>query len=125
MAARGLPGAFITMDVHSGEILGLGSFPTFEPALFTRPLTQAQVEETYNNPAGPLTDRAISGYYPTGSTFKLITATAALGKRASRRPRARSTTAAPSPVGGETFKNAGEGAAYGVDHPGTGAGSVR
>ena len=50
LAERGLPGGFITMDVHSGEILGLGSFPTFEPALFTRPLTQKQVDETYRNP---------------------------------------------------------------------------
>ena len=67
------------MDVHTGEILGLGSFPTFEPALFTRPLTQSQVDETLPRPdAAPLTDRAIAGLYPTGSTFKLITALAAL-----------------------------------------------
>jgi penicillin-binding protein 2 len=79
MAAKGLPGAFVTMDIHSGEILGLGSFPVFEPELFTKPqLTQKDVEETYNNPLGPMTDRAISGYYPTGSTFKIITALAAL-----------------------------------------------
>ncbi|HWA53144.1 MAG TPA: hypothetical protein VG816_03115, partial [Solirubrobacterales bacterium] len=64
MAERGLPGGFITMDVHTGEILALGSFPTFEPALFARPtLTQAQVDATYNNPAAPLTDRATAGLY--------------------------------------------------------------
>ena len=40
------------MNVHNGEILGLGSFPTFDPSLFTRPLTQKQVDETYNNPTG-------------------------------------------------------------------------
>src|SRR6478609_7239181 len=78
LAERGLPGGFITMDVHTGEILGLGSFPTFEPALFTRTLTQTQVDETYRNPSAPLLDRVTAGLYPTGSTFKLITAIAAL-----------------------------------------------
>jgi len=111
LAARGLPGAFITMDVHTGEILALGSFPTFEPSLFTRPLTQAQVEETYSNPAAPLTDRAITGYYPTGSTFKLITAMAALESGVLTPSRSIYDGGAFT-VGEESFKNAG-GASYG------------
>jgi len=79
LAARGLPGGFVTMNVNNGEILGLGSFPTFDPSVFTRPLTQSQVDALYRDPvAAPLTDRAIAGLYPTGSTFKLITAMAAL-----------------------------------------------
>jgi penicillin-binding protein 2 len=107
MAERGLPGGFITLDVHTGEILALGSFPTFEPALFTRPLTQAQVNETYLNPAAPLTDRAIAGQYPTGSTFKLITAIAALE---SGNLRLDEVIEDPGQfeIGGEVFKNAGE-----------------
>lgn len=109
MAERGLPGGFITMDVHSGEILGLGSFPTFEPALFTPPLTQKQVDETYRNPAAPLTDRATAGLYPTGSTFKPITAIAALESG-----NLQLSEAIEDPgqlvVGGEVFKNAGEAA---------------
>jgi penicillin-binding protein 2 len=111
LAARGLPGAFITMDVHNGEILGLGSSPTFEPELFTRPLTQAQVDETYNNPLGPMTNRAISGYYPTGSTFKLITAMAALESGILTPSRSIFDGGALT-VGGQSFKNAG-GAAFG------------
>lgn len=110
MAERGLPGGFITMDVHSGEILALGSYPTFEPALFARPsLTQAQVNETYRNPAAPLTDRAIAGLYPTGSTFKLITALAALE---SGNLRVDEPIEDPGVlvVGGQEFKNAGEAA---------------
>jgi penicillin-binding protein 2 len=112
LAARGLPGGFITMNVDSGEILGLGSFPTFDPSVFTKPLTQSQVNALYRDPvAAPLTDRAIAGLYPTGSTFKLITAMAAL----------ESGTITPSSViedggslnvGGESFQNAG-GASYG------------
>jgi penicillin-binding protein 2 len=110
MAERGLPGGFITMDVHTGEILALGSFPTFEPALFARPtLTQAQVDDTYNNPAAPLTDRATAGLYPTGSTFKLITALAALESG-----NLQVNEAIEDPgvlvVGGQEFKNAGEAA---------------
>jgi penicillin-binding protein 2 len=110
MAERGLPGGFVTMDVHTGEILALGSFPTFEPALFARPtLTQAQVDATYNNPAAPLTDRATAGLYPTGSTFKLITALAALESG-----NLQVNEAIEDPgvlvVGEQEFKNAGEAA---------------
>jgi penicillin-binding protein 2 len=109
LAERGLPGAFITMDVHSGEILGLGSFPTFEPALFTKPLTQKQVADTYRNPSAPLDDRAIAGLYPTGSTFKPITAIAALE---SGNLQLGEVIEDPGElvVGGQVFKNAGEAA---------------
>jgi penicillin-binding protein 2 len=109
LAERGLPGGFITMDVHTGEILGLGSFPTFEPELFTRPLTQKQVEETYNNPAAPLLDRVTNGLYPTGSTFKLITALAALE---SGKLTLGEVIDDPGvlEIGGQEFKNAGEAA---------------
>lgn len=107
MAEKGLPGGFISMNVHSGEILALGSFPTFEPALFTRPLTQAEVNDTYRNPAAPLADRAIAGQYPTGSTFKLITALAALE---SGKLQLNEVINDPGQfeIGGEVFKNAGE-----------------
>jgi penicillin-binding protein 2 len=109
LAERGLPGGFITMDVHTGEILGLGSFPTFEPALFTRPLTQKQVDETIRNPAAPLVDRVTAGLYPTGSTFKLITAIAALE---SGKLQLNEVIDDPGQlvVGDQVFKNAGEAA---------------
>ncbi len=109
LAERGLPGGFVTMDVHTGEILGLGSFPTFEPALFTRPLTQKQVDDTYRNPLAPLANRAISGLYPTGSTFKPVTAIAALE---SGNLGLSEVIDDPGQlvVGGQVFKNAGEAA---------------
>jgi penicillin-binding protein 2 len=110
LAARGLHGGFITMNVHSGEILGLGSYPTFDPSILTPPLTQAQVNALYRDPvAAPLTDRATSGLYPTGSTFKPITAIAALES-------GNLTTSevindpGQFEIGGEVFKNAGEAA---------------
>lgn len=113
LAARGLPGGFVTMNVDNGEILALGSFPTFEPSVFTRPLTQAQVNALYRDPvAAPLTDRAIAGLYPTGSTFKLITAMAAL-EGGVLTPGRTIVDGGSLNVGGESFQNAG-GASYGA-----------
>ena len=74
------PGAFVAMNVKNGEILGLGSSPTYDPSVFTKPvLSQAVVDQVFSDTTGsPYTDRATQGYYPTGSTFKPITAVAAL-----------------------------------------------
>jgi penicillin-binding protein 2 len=112
LALRGLPGGFVTMNVRSGEILGLGSFPTFDPTVFTKPLTQSQVDSLIRDPvAAPLTDRAIAGRYPTGSTFKLITAMAALNSGAITTGTSIYDSGSIT-VGGQTFQNSG-GAAYG------------
>jgi penicillin-binding protein 2 len=112
LASRGLPGGFVTMNVDNGQILGLGSFPTFEPAVFTRPMTQAQVNALYRDPvAAPLTDRATQGLYPTGSTFKLITALAALESGVIT-PQTTIYDGGKLTVGGQSFQNAG-GASYG------------
>ncbi len=110
LAARGLRGGFVTMDVNNGEILGLGSFPTFDPSVFTRPMTQAQVDALYRDPiAAPLTDRAIAGLYPTGSTFKPITAIAAL-EGGNLTPSEVIYDPGQLVVGGQVFTNAGEAA---------------
>ncbi len=113
LAARGLPGGFVTMNVDNGEILGLGSFPSFDPSVFTRPMTQAQVNALIRDPiAAPLTDRAIAGLYPTGSTFKLITAIAAL-ENGVITPGTPIYDGGSLTVGGQSFQNAG-GASYGT-----------
>jgi penicillin-binding protein 2 len=65
------------MEPRSGQILAIGSYPSFNPNLFAKPLTERQYE-TLTEGAGALTDRAVDGTYPTGSTFKPITAMAAL-----------------------------------------------
>jgi penicillin-binding protein 2 len=107
LAARGLPGGFVTMNVDDGEILGLGSFPSFDPAVFTRPMTQAQVNVLYRDPvAAPLTDRATSGLYPTGSTFKIITVLAAL-ENGVITPASVIYDGGKLTVGGQSFQNAG------------------
>jgi penicillin-binding protein 2 len=76
----GLPGAFVAMDVRNGEVLGLGSYPSFDPEVFTRPIVSESTYKRLSSEAtdDPLSNRAIQGLYPTGSTFKAITATAAL-----------------------------------------------
>jgi penicillin-binding protein 2 len=72
-------GAFVALDPRNGEVLGLGSSPTFNPNVFAKPLTEARYKALTSQANGaPLLDRAIRGEYPTGSTYKLITATAAL-----------------------------------------------
>jgi penicillin-binding protein 2 len=79
LGSIGLPGAFVAMDVHSGEILGMASRPNFDPSIFTKPITPAQYKALTSAAQGaPLVNRAIRGAYPTGSVFKPITAIAAL-----------------------------------------------
>ena len=75
----GLPGAFVAMNAQNGEVLAMGSAPTFDPSIFTHPITQGEYRQlTSQKTDAPLANRAIQGLYPTGSTFKMITATAAL-----------------------------------------------
>ena len=77
----GKPGAFVALDPRNGQVLAMGSHPTFDPALLTKPLTQERYEALLGSQgggAGPLFNRAIAGQYPTGSTFKAITALAGL-----------------------------------------------
>jgi penicillin-binding protein 2 len=79
LGSFGLPGAFVAMDVHSGGIIAMGSRPTIDPSVFSKPLSAATYKAlTSKNAGSPLVDRAISGAYPTGSVFKPITAVAAL-----------------------------------------------
>jgi penicillin-binding protein 2 len=113
LASQGLPGGFITMDVDNGQVLGLGSFPTYEPSVLTPPMTQAQVDTLYRDPVlAPLTDRSVEGLYPTGSTFKLITALAAL-ENGVITPETVINDPGQLCLGEECFENA-EGAAYGA-----------
>jgi penicillin-binding protein 2 len=72
-------GAFVALDPTNGEVLALGSAPSFDPTVFTHPQTPAELARRFGPQSGsPLLDRAIQGLYPTGSTFKPITAMAAL-----------------------------------------------
>jgi penicillin-binding protein 2 len=72
-------GAYVAMDPRDGEVLALGSYPSFDANLFAKPIDQETFDELNSEENGaPLFNRAISAGYPTGSTFKPITAFAAV-----------------------------------------------
>jgi penicillin-binding protein 2 len=72
-------GSFVAMNPDNGQIYAMGSYPTFDPSIFTKPISEAKYKSLTNPADGaPLLDRAIQSFGPTGSTFKPITATAAL-----------------------------------------------
>ncbi len=78
-AMAGVPrGAAVALDPRDGGILGLVSRPAFDPNEFSHGLTRARWEELSEGGANPLLDRAIQGVYPPGSTFKIVTMSAAL-----------------------------------------------
>jgi len=66
-------GAVVVMDIHTGGILAMASYPTYNPARFNE-----DYAKMYQDPLKPMFNRAISGTYAPGSTFKMLTAIAAL-----------------------------------------------
>ena len=72
-------GAFVAMDPRNGEVLALGSYPSFDANEFAKPISQKRYDALSSEENGaPLFNRAIAATYPTGSTFKPITALAAM-----------------------------------------------
>jgi penicillin-binding protein 2 len=112
LGARGLPGAFISMNIDNGEILAMGSNPTYDPTDLIEP-TQAEVDALYRDPVlAPLVDRATESAYPTGSIFKIITALAAL-ENGVITPDEVVVDNGKIEIGGQPFENAG-GVAHGA-----------
>lgn len=109
LRSYGLPGGFVAMDVRDGAIYGLGSNPTFDPSVYTRPrIPQSVIDQLYSEAnEAPQANRAIQGLYPTGSTFKLITSVAALEEDLIE-PDSVLYDGGTIEVGGITFKNAGD-----------------
>jgi penicillin-binding protein 2 len=106
-------GAFAVMDVNNGEVLALGSQPSFDPNIFTKPLSQKRLDALSSDELGePLLNRAIQAGYPTGSTFKLVTAAAAL-ESGHITPDTVLNDPGSLTVGGVKFENAG-GVAHGA-----------
>lgn len=77
-------GAVVAMDVNSGEILAMASYPSYDPSIFLAGKQNKDAQKSIielNNPSNeskPLLNRAIAGTYAPGSTFKPITAIAGL-----------------------------------------------
>ncbi|MEN2994206.1 MAG: penicillin-binding protein 2 [Thermodesulfovibrio sp.] len=77
-AFEGYSGAFVALKPDTGEILALLSSPSFDPNIFVEGGSDSYWNELLNNSRTPLLNRAIQGLYAPGSTFKIITALAAL-----------------------------------------------
>jgi penicillin-binding protein 2 len=70
--------AAAVLDVTNGEVLALASTPSFDPNAFNQGLSHKLWRSLVDNERAPLTNKAVAGQYPPGSTFKLIVALAAL-----------------------------------------------
>jgi len=82
-ALAGKPGAVVISKAEDNEILSLVSSPSFDPNLLSRiedkgSKTQEEIKELFEDPQKPFFNRAISGSYPPGSIFKIVTATAGI-----------------------------------------------
>ncbi|MCB2193723.1 MAG: penicillin-binding protein 2 [Deltaproteobacteria bacterium] len=75
-------GAVAALDPRDGRVLCLYSSPTFDPNDFITGMSSRQWKELAEDPKHPLKDRAISGMYPPGSTYKIITSAAGLAEKA-------------------------------------------
>ncbi len=74
----GRPGSVVVLNPRDGSILALASSPSFDPNLFNSGITAENWAKLSTDPFHPLENRAVSGQYPPGSTFKLFVAAAAL-----------------------------------------------
>ncbi len=65
--------AAVAIEVNTGEVLAIASYPTYNPATFKQ-----DYNKLYNDPKKPMFNRAVGGAYPPGSTFKPLTSIAGL-----------------------------------------------
>ena len=79
-----ISGAAVVLDIKSGDILVMASTPAFDPNAFNVGIDPDYWKELNESPYKPLLNKAFSGVYPPGSTFKMISAIAA--QIAGRRP---------------------------------------
>ena len=70
-------GAVVALDVNTGEVLVMASYPRFNPNVFTKPMPEAEWQALHRKEQS-FVNRAIQGY-PPGSTFKMVTSAAAMG----------------------------------------------
>jgi len=76
-ALEGQSGSAVVLDVKTGEILVLASSPAFDPNNFNVGIDPVVWRDLNNDPTKPLVNKTLSGVYPPGSTYKLVSAIAA------------------------------------------------
>ena len=77
-------GACVVMNVNTGEVLAMASYPDYNPSDFVGGISNEAWNNYISNPAKPLVDKATQNSYSPGSTFKMITAIAGLESGAIR-----------------------------------------
>lgn len=75
---KGESASVIIMDIYTGEVLVLASTPSFDPNKFIKGISSEEFNALLNDPMKPFINKTINGIYSPGSTFKMITALAAL-----------------------------------------------
>ena len=85
-AMKGTPddpvsGSVVMMKVHTGEIIAIASSPSFDANLFASGISRENWKNLTQDKFHPLQHRAISGQYPPGSTYKIVTALAGLEEK--------------------------------------------
>ena len=75
-------GSVVVLDIMTGDVVAMVSTPGFDPNMFARGITQSEWRDMLESPERPLNNKAIAGVYPPGSTYKMVTALAALESRA-------------------------------------------
>ncbi|OCX66731.1 penicillin-binding protein 2 [Thioclava sp. SK-1] len=70
--------AVVVMDVTNGDVLACSSAPSFDANLFVRGISVKDYRELTQDDHRPLADKSVQGLYPPGSTYKMVTALAAL-----------------------------------------------
>jgi penicillin-binding protein 2 len=71
-------GSAVVMDIRTGELLALVSAPSFDPNKFVDGISRTDFNEYNTAEMRPLYHKAVRGIYPPGSTYKMVTAVAAL-----------------------------------------------
>ncbi|MCD2435740.1 penicillin-binding protein 2 [Acidaminococcus sp. NSJ-142] len=79
IGARGC--AVVVLDPNNGEVKALVSRPGFDPNWFVNGISEKNWNYLNTDPFHPMTDKAIAGEYPPGSTFKIVTGSAALEEK--------------------------------------------
>jgi len=79
-AMEGKVGSVVAMDPRDGSVRVMVSRPAFDPNLFNKGISIEDWKKLSADPLHPMENKAIQGQYPAGSTFKIITAAAALGE---------------------------------------------
>jgi penicillin-binding protein 2 len=96
-------GSVVAVDPDTGRILAMASKPGFDLNLFSHSITDRQWKTLHSDPLHPLENRSIRGQYSPASTFKIVTATAALAEGIIT-PKDTITCKGELELGGEVFR---------------------